>query len=186
VCELRVTLHSGAALLGELPISGVGSPVAEGCDLVPDLAALERSCAASNAALVAELRLDVHADELMRITLDDAAMGRMTTPIPIEQCDTSRMLLHPRFGVEQHREDGSLKVRAVDNFSWASADVSAVHSGERPSKKARKEKSVNGHTAAGEKMHHDGVDALSLALVRMVDVVGIVPGLIKVGVCVCV
>ena len=70
--------------------------------------------------------------ELLRITRADASMGRMTEPRPYAECDTSGLLLHPRFAVQQARTDGSIKVRAVDDMSWAKIE------GPRCSKKARK------------------------------------------------
>ena len=65
------------------------------------------------------------------------------------------MLLHPRFAVEQEKEDGSTAARAIDNMSWGPAAE-----GERRSKRARKARSSNGFVAPGEKMSHDTVDTL--------------------------
>ena len=51
----------------------------------------------------------------------------------------------------------------------------------RPTKKARKDASVNGHTASAEKMCHDTIDVLEAAMRMFFEVVGCVPGLLKVG-----
>lgn len=61
-------------------------------------------------------------------------------------------LLCARFGVEQTKPDGRVKVRPIDNFSWSMIDGG--------SKREVKEWSVNGHTIAGEKLGHDTLDAL--------------------------
>ena len=54
-----------------------------------------------------------------------------------------------------HREDGSVKLRAVDHFSWSAAKTR--------SRKKRKLTSVNGCTAMPEKMKHDHLDELCAA-----------------------
>ncbi len=41
---------------------------------------------------------------------------------------------------------------------------------------------MNGHTAPSERIHHDTVDTLALTLRRFKEVVGCVPGLVKVRV----
>ena len=42
--------------------------------------------------------------------------------MPAELSQLGDVLLVPRFGIEQgFKEDGSVKVRAVDNFSWSPA-----------------------------------------------------------------
>ena len=56
----------------------------------------------------------------------------MSRPLPVEKAPLQSILLNPRFGVEQLKEDGSIKVRAVDHLSW-SPPVEAQ--GERPSKR---------------------------------------------------
>ncbi len=54
------------------------------------------------------------------------------------------------------RADGSKKIRPVDNFSWAP--------GGRGTKKERKSRSLNGHTALPEKLSHDHIDDLMAAV----------------------
>ena len=62
----------------------------------------------------------------------------MSKPIPVERAPVGKVLLNPRFGVEQTKEDGSIKVRAIDHLSWSPAfpALGADTDGERPSKKA--------------------------------------------------
>ena len=53
--------------------------------------------------------------------------------------DEAGQHVSPRFGIEQEKVDGSVKLRAIDDFtfSW-----------------------LNGHTAASEKLRCDGLDLL--------------------------
>lgn len=164
-------------MLGELQRSGVGEPMC--LDRVKSVAALQASCEKSNAVLVNQLREDSNASELLRITREDAAMGRMTEPVPVSAIDTAQALLNPRFGVEKEKEDGEIKVRAVDHLSWSPGTQGDAEMPSRPCKRARKEASVNGHTVPAEKMRHDTLDSLAVAMRQYVEVVGVIPGLIK-------
>ena len=103
----------------------------------------------------------------------------MSVPVPISSCNVDDLLLHPRFGVEQCKPDGSTKVRAVDNLSWAAMGPESGTGGSSRCKKARKLMSVNGHTVPAEKMHHDTIDDLAVAMSKFVELTGSVPGLIK-------
>ena len=85
------------------------------------------------------------------------------------------VLLHPRFGVEQVREDGSIKMRPIDHLSWSPGDEA-----EAPSKKEIKHESVNGYTVPQEKMRPDTLDKFITVLVSFVATVGCIPGLFKV------
>ena len=77
----------------------------------------------SNNELLASLKQDDFSAELLALTVKDAKLGRMSMPMPVEEFhekDLHSLLLAPRFGVEQGlKDDGSVKVRAVDNFSWS-------------------------------------------------------------------
>ena len=90
----------------------------------------------------------------------------MTQPIPVESRDLGQVLLHPRFGVEQEKPGGRVKVRAVDHFSWCTGRCGKVDS-------------VNGHVAPCEKMTHDTLDSLAQVMSAFVELVGEVPGLAK-------
>ena len=166
-------------MLGELALSGIGSPIDRDC--VPSVDALRSSCLHSNTRLLAELREDGHAHGLVKATYDDAKLGRMSAPVPLEKDSPlmQQVLMHPRFGVEQERVDGTTKLRAVDHFSWSPASGSGGAQGPASAKKARKAGSVNGHAAAAERMHHDTVDALVESLLHFKALMGTVPGLIK-------
>ena len=73
------------------------------------------------------------AQELDRVTREDVQFHRVTQPVRWEDFDHNSCLLHPRFGIVQEREDGSVKVRPIDHLSWSPSP-------------GRKSESVNGHT----------------------------------------
>ena len=114
--------RKGAPLYGELEHSGaLGAP--KDCTAEVSVEALRADCQRSNVLLVESLREDQFSKDLMELTRHDAAMDRMTPPRPINECDIAGLRLCPRFGVEQGiRPDGTRKVRAVDNMSWAARD----------------------------------------------------------------
>ena len=116
-------LREGSVMIGELPLSGVGTPVeAERVQAkAPALASVQES----NAILLSQLREDELAHDLLRIAQEDANMGRMTAPLELVGEPPVDLLLHPRFAVQQAKPDGSVKVRAVDNFSWSPAETQA-------------------------------------------------------------
>jgi len=159
-------------MLEELECSGIGTKL-ETSDKAPlPVETLWHDRAASNSALVQELVEDPHAHTLLKVTRQEATSGRMTAPrlyVPGE-CDD--VLYHPRFGVEQEREDGSLKVRPVDNLSWSR------HS---KRKQVAKTFSVNGHVSPSEKLKHDTLDVFAHAMTQFVAVVSCLPGLLKVA-----
>ena len=68
--------------------------------------------------------------------------------------------------MKQERPDGTAKFRAVDHFSWS-------HAGKG------KAGSVNGHTATCEKLKHDTLDCLVLAMSSFKEKVSEVPHLYK-------
>ncbi len=164
---------AGAAILGELDCSGIGSPIV--CDRVKSVDALRESKPKHNEVLLREIREDPNAGELLRVTQADAVLGRMTAPTPVVEVGSDEFLLNPRFGVERAKADGRVKVRAVDNMSWCADALDA-----RCPKRRAKEGSVNGHTMPSEKLKHDTLDVFAQTLVMFVNMVGCVPGLIKV------
>ena len=166
-------------MLGELPRSGVGKP--SDVDCVKSIDGLRDSCASTNAKLLKELRADEGAQALLALAREDAALGRMQEPTPVDEASLAHVLLNPRFGVQQEKDDGRVKVRAIDHLSWSPATAAGIHAEQRPSKKARKEGSVNGHTTPSEKMSHDTLDALAAAMRKHMEVMESPPGLIKVG-----
>ena len=164
-------------MLGELSRSGVGKPTHVDC--VKSIAALKASCSSSNAELVKELREDSHAQALLASTQEDAALGRMSPLVSADETDMSKVLLNPRFSVMQEKDDGSSKVRAIDHLSWSPLGSETRDAEHRPSKRARKEGSVNGHTVPAEKLSHDTLDMLAAAMCKSKELMGKPPGLIK-------
>ena len=71
--------------------------------------------------------------------------------------------------------DGSVKVRAVDHFSW-----SAPRHGQTGwSKRCRKQHSVNGATLVPETVRHDHIDDLAVVMRKFRTLNGHTPGLFK-------
>ena len=67
----------------------------------------------------------------------------------------------------------------MDHLSWSPGTLTGALEEVQLSKRARKEASVNGHTAPGEKMHHDTLDKLASTLKEFKRQIGVVPGLLK-------
>jgi hypothetical protein len=166
-------LRGGARLMGLVEECGLGERIAHSTTVDPD--ELRDGCAQSNCALLQQLQGGEFEHELMAQTQADAELGRMTRPVPVEQCDLEVVRLHPRFAVEQGvRPDGTTKIRPVDNFSW--------HAEHRRSKKRRKEASVNGHCQLSEKITHDHVDDVVAGMAAFKGRTGMVPWLWKLDV----
>ena len=169
-----VSICAGAEMYEKLKKSGVGEEVecVEGRP-VEDLRAKGK---AHNEALIKSLREDVCADKLLEAASADAALGRMTVPVDITNAIPQGVLLHPRFGVEQVKEDGTTKLRPVDHLSWSPGDAE-----EAPTKKDIKRESVNGYTIPQEKMRPDTLDKFIAVLTSFVMTVGCIPGLFQVS-----
>ena len=69
-------------MIGILKRSGIGTALAPSDE--KSLEALRVSCSQSNERLVGELRECEHGAELLRLTLDDSKLGRMSPPRPVE------------------------------------------------------------------------------------------------------
>ena len=160
-------------MLEELACSGVGTRLEATGASLPPVETLWHDRVASNRALVKGMTEDPHAQSLFEVTRKEAAIGRTTAPQVYVPGVCDDVLYHPRFGVEQEREDGSMKVRPVDNFSWSR------HS---KRKQVAKAFSVNGHVSPSEKLKHDTLDVFAQAMVQFVTIVGCLPGLLKVTV----
>jgi len=106
-----------------------------------DLNSLQHDAFENNKKLVEGLREDKNASVLLDATKADAEKGRMTEPIEIIDDPPMNVRLVPRFSAEQVRDDGTIKIRPVDHFSWS------AHGHHR---KDRKKGSINGHTVVGE------------------------------------
>ena len=124
---------SGVSLAGRIDPCGLGKPVET--EMLKSPHELWGSREKRNNELLAGLREDKLSMELLKVrelhgahfwcssvvcqvTEQDAGLGRMSHPVPIEQICVEKYLLNPRFAVAQDKEDGSTKVRPIDNFSW--------------------------------------------------------------------
>ena len=164
-------LRQGAPLYGHLDRCGNGA--AKHRTDIGVVSELRESCEESNLQLIKKLRNDPWEHELHRLALEDAELGRMTTPVPLSVEHVSEIKLHQRFGVEQGvKPNGEVKIRAVDNMSWGCAPE-----GQRPQKRPRQ--SVNGCSGIPERIEHHHVDHLEAAIKLFVQLMGCVPGLIK-------
>ena len=127
---------------------------------------MRAQAARNNHILLGQLREDKHAVGLLQLSREDASRGRLVGLAPVKNAPVEGVLLHPRFAVAQEKEDGSVKLRAVDHFSFSAGSQ-------------RKEDSVNGHVLPGEKLEHHTLDMLGEAMRYFVRRVGVVPGLMK-------
>lgn len=110
-------VSAGAPFVGQLPCSGVGLPKqAQG---LPTLEALRGSCGKHNCELYKSLKEDKHSKELFEAVMQDADLGRMTSPSTCDQLCWEKSRLAPRFAVEQLKEHGRVAIRPIDNFSWS-------------------------------------------------------------------
>lgn len=147
----------GAPLMGNLACSGNGRALGPGerpGDAGAAVEELRSSALAGNASLLASIRADPLASELLQKTRDEAELGRMSPPRAFKPDVSASELaavwgetirLVPRFGVPQPKSDGSTKVRPVDDFTRSG---------------------VNGACAPAEKLGVEGVDML-VALARI-------------------
>ena len=169
--------RQGAPFLGQLPCSGNGTPFVVVASSQESVEVLREQCAVSNAALVGSLREDVHAQDLLKLTRADAKLGRMSEPQLFDDSKLQGVRLAPRFPVVKQNEDGSTKVRPVDNFSWSALKQNGLAKSER--KRRQKAASVNGFCTPTEHLHHNHLDAMMVYVQKFLLLVGIVPGLFK-------
>ena len=81
-----------------------------------DVHDLWKSAEKGNTAVLKKLHVDPFSNELMQQALVDVGLHRLTSPVPMDGVDLSKIRVSQRFAVEQgRREDGSLKVRCVDS-----------------------------------------------------------------------
>ena len=95
---------------------------------------------------------------MLELARADAALGRMSMPVPVEDADLSSIRVSPRFAVVQgEHEDGRPKVRPVEHFSWSAPPEGTT---KREGKRKMKQNSVNGRTTLPEELTYDHVDDL--------------------------
>ena len=117
-CECVEFFRKGAPMYGVLPVSGNGVP--QKFAAASSVEELLSSALANNCKLVKSLKEDKHSQALFETTCNDAALGRMTFPVPVSDLDLSKVLLAQRFGVEQGvKDDGSVKIRCIDDETRA-------------------------------------------------------------------
>ena len=95
----------------------------------------------------------------------DATIGRVSAPAVWDGKD-GMCLFHPRFAASQTRPDRTIKLCAVDKFSWSSLDRG-------------KDDSTNVFTVMQEERAHDTLDSLVDASSLFVNRVGAVPALLQ-------
>ena len=126
-------VYIGSGVIGSIPASGIGSPLPQ--EAVKTVDELWNKHQESNAKLFESLKEDANSDWLKVHAEKEAKLGRMSVPLVWDGGKMEGWLVQPRFAVEQTRNDGSKKYRAVDHFSWSSDNG--------------KDGSVNGHTTPG-------------------------------------
>ena len=105
--------REGAPIAGKLPMLGTDSNKMRA---TMDLQVLREQMPMRNKETVRKSKEDKHAQKLLDEIEADAAEGRMTMPEVITEDHVANCLLANRFSVEQgFKEDGSTKVRAVDD-----------------------------------------------------------------------
>lgn len=168
--------RKGGPLYGDMTECGIGTAVDEDSS-ARDVEDLRKDVWGSNKLLAKELRKDAFEEEFHQLVLKDAAQGWMSEPAKASEAFLQARAV-PGVGVQQGlKKDGSVKVRAVYNFSWSTPwPVDAV---KRIPYKEAKARSVNGCTWLPEKLSHDHLDDLIWYCRQLVLLLGIVPALFK-------
>ena len=100
----------------------------------------------------------------------------MTEPVLVDEGIPVDVLLHPRFSVAHEKEDGSLKIKPVDNISWSDGDGAG-----KRKRKDLKVGSINGHTLPQENMRLDTLDRFIGLLTLFAAIVTRVPMSVRPG-----
>ena len=120
--DVERIFREGAPFVGALPASGVAERLVLREEREPASDLMGRA-EAQNAAIIASLRDDAHAAELHAGAVADAALGRMTAPVPVDDLALHDKILAPRFSVEQgHKPDGSLKALMLRDLASAASE----------------------------------------------------------------
>lgn len=173
--NLADMFRHGGQFFGHLPAGGIGEAVTS-AGPVGDVEALRANCHASNCQLADTMRADSFEEAVHELTCADASRGWMSYPVPASQCDLTCVRAVPRFGIEQGvKKDGSIKVRAVDNFSWIAPDADVPQQTRRQCKLA----SLNGCTSVPERIQHDHLDDLLGSVHHAKSLFGELPSIFK-------
>ena len=175
--QKNIMLCTGAEMYEKLKKSGIGEEIE--CVEGRSVEELRQKSREHNETLEGQFKEVTTSEKLLEAAWADAELGRMTEPIDITSGIPHDVLLHPRFGVEQLKEDGSKKVTPVDHMSWSPGEPEL-----KQTKKQLKANSINGYTWPQEKMRPDTLDKFISVLKTFVAVVGCLPGLWKVESCV--
>ena len=89
----------GGPLFGFLPYSGNGDQIEYAME--GSLKELMKNRGERNKSLLAGLKEAANSEVLLNKACEDAQMGRMTRPRPINEFDLEKVVLSPRFAVEQ-------------------------------------------------------------------------------------
>ena len=174
--QVAEVFRKGGPLYGDMPLCGIG-PEVEEVSVAKDIDDLRNDAGRSNALLADELRSDAFEHEFHALVSKDAAEGWMSKPVPFSGASFQARAV-PGLGVQQGlKKDGSIKVRAVYNFSWSTPWP--LEGGKRSCYREAKSRSVNGCTWLPEKLSHDHLDDLLNFCREMVLSLGVVPALFK-------
>jgi hypothetical protein len=158
-CDLGAveSLRVGGPVVGDLPNTGNGTT--HDFPAVPDAAELKKTFLERNTRLLASLKEDKHASTLLSQMKEEAKMGRMSTPVRVEEIDLTENLLAKRFAVEQGlRPDGTPKLRPCDDETASG---------------------TNGHCRAAEKLRNDSLDMYVILISKIMGLCGASPLLWK-------
>ena len=147
----------GGPLFGFLPYSGNGDQIEYAME--GSLKELMKNRGERNKSLVAGLKEDANSDVLLNKACEDAQMGRMTRPRPINEFDLEKVVLSPRFAVEQ----GNVSCRYLSILCQISVfiSMSGLDDAGKPKFRAIDDFSrsqINACTAAAEKIRCDTLD----------------------------
>jgi len=93
------TLRTGADIIGPLTRAGNGEPLVPKSDCsIEQLVRQQDKC---NAELIKKLRVDEFEEELLEQTCKDAALHRMSVPMPLSEAALGGISVCQRFGVAQ-------------------------------------------------------------------------------------
>jgi hypothetical protein len=106
--------------------AGNGTPLPSQEDGEALVQELIKGRAAANQKLLSGLKEDPNAEHMLEVCKGECQNGRMSAVVPVERLDLSAVTLSPRFSVEQLREDGTKKVRPIDDFSRSGCNSASV------------------------------------------------------------
>ncbi len=151
-------LRRGCDIVGVLPRAGNGQPVDDQLEMQPAKLAAEH--VKRNSQLVSKLREDEHSDALWKLTVEDAALGRMSFPRQLQPTDLRDTTISPRFCLLQGK---SGVVSSICRFSCLASwlAIAGVKSNGEPKYRTIDDlsrSSVNAATMATEKLRCDTLD----------------------------